>query len=121
MTNILIVDDYTVTQRVLGHILKRGGYETFSALNGLEALEILREEAIDLVICDIAMPEMDGIALLQHIRADTKLCDLRVIMLTASGQDEDRVQAELEGANGFMTKPVSSDELLNVVGEFLLP
>ena len=119
MANILIVDDYAVTQRVLGHILKHGGYETFSALNGLEAIEIFQEEVIDLVICDIAMPEMNGIALLQHIRADANLNALPVIMLTASGQDEDRVQAELEGASGFLTKPVSSDELLTTVAAYL--
>lgn len=118
MATILVVDDYTVTQRVLGHILRRGDYEVITALNGVEALDILREQSVDLVICDIAMPAMDGITLLRHIRADAHWQHLPVIMLTASGEDEYRVQAEMEGANGFLTKPVSSDELLKTVRAF---
>lgn len=119
MKTILVVDDYSVTQRVLGHILRLGGYTSLGAINGIEALEILEEEEIDLVICDIAMPEMDGITLLRKIRADARFQHLPVIMLTASGQDDDRVIAEDAGASGFLTKPTGSDELLNVVSEFL--
>ncbi len=119
MATVLVVDDYSVTQRVLGHILRLGGFDSLSAINGLEALEILEEEHIDLVICDIAMPEMDGITLLRRIRADARFSHLPVIMLTASGQDDDRVIAEDAGANGFLTKPASSDDLLNAVSEFL--
>jgi CheY-like chemotaxis protein len=119
MASILIVDDYAVTQRVLGHILQHAGFTVYGAFNGVEALEMLDDVSVDLVISDIAMPEMDGLELLRRIRNHPELGDLPVIMLTASGQDEDRVLAEEAGANGFLTKPASSAELLDAVGNFL--
>ena len=119
MTSILVVDDYSVTQRMLGHMLRRAGYIHFAAQDGFEALDILEQEQLDLVICDIAMPEMDGLTLLGKIRADERFVTLPIIMLTASGQDEDRVTAEDGGANGFLTKPVSSQELLSTIEKIL--
>ncbi len=119
MTSILVVDDYSVTQRMLGHMLRRAGYTHFAAQDGFEALEILEQEEPDLIICDIAMPEMDGLTLLGKIRADDHYATLPIIMLTASGQDEDRVIAEEMGASGFLTKPVSSQELLFIIEQIL--
>jgi CheY-like chemotaxis protein len=119
MATILVVDDYSVTLRVLGHILEHGGYDVLTAGNGMEALETLAEMPVDLVISDIAMPEMDGLSLLRNLRADERFESLPIIMLTASGQDEDRRVAETTGANGFLTKPVGSAELLDAVGRFV--
>jgi len=65
------------------------------------------------------MPEMDGLALLRHVRADPQLRALPVIMLTASGQDQDRLTAEAEGVDAFLTKPTGSHELLEVAGRML--
>ncbi len=119
MHTILVVDDYAVTQRVLSHILRQGGFESLAALNGREALQILNARAIDLILCDIAMPEMDGLELLVHLRGDDRFDDLPIIMLTASGQDDDRMMAERAGADGFLTKPASSGELLEMIHKFL--
>jgi CheY-like chemotaxis protein len=119
MYRVLIVDDYAVTQRVLGHILQRYGYITYTAINGVEALEVLQEIEVDLLILDIAMPEMDGLTLLKTLRTDSHYDDLPIIMLTASGQDEDRVTAEEIGANAFLTKPAGSAELMDVVERVL--
>lgn len=119
MTNILIVDDYLVSHRVLGHILRHGGYAVVTAENGAEALDVLAQEAIDLILLDIAMPVMDGLTLLRHLRADARYATLPVIMLTASGQEADRRAAEAIGANGFLTKPASSGELLDTVQRVL--
>lgn len=119
MPHILVVDDYSVTQRVMGLILQQGGYTHIAAWNGIEALELLEAMPVDLVICDIAMPEMDGLELLSHLRSDPRYAHLPVIMLTASGQDEDRVLAESAGADGFLSKPASSGEILETVTQFL--
>lgn len=119
MHKVLIVDDYAVTQRVLGHILQRHGYITYTAINGIEALEVLDEIRVDLLILDIAMPEMDGLTLLKTLRTDPQYDDLPIIMLTASGQDEDRVTAEETGADAFLTKPAGSAELMDVVERVL--
>jgi CheY-like chemotaxis protein len=119
MQSILVVDDYVVTRRVIQHLLEHHGYEVFSAASGPEALEMLEANSVDLMICDIAMPEMTGIDLLHRLRADARFEKLPVIMLTASGHREDREMAEQAGANGFLTKPASSAEVLDTVAQYL--
>ena len=108
MSKILVVDDNFTQQRILGYTLKKQGHEVLSAQNGQEALDRLAEADYDLVISDIAMPGMDGLSLLKALRRDERFKDLPIIMLTASGQDQDRLLAQNEGANGFLTKPTSS-------------
>ena len=119
MATILIVEDYPVTQRVLSLTLKNNGHNAVIAGNGVEALERLQETTVDLALVDIAMPEMDGLELLRHLRADSRYQSLPVIMLTASGQDDDRAAALSVGANGFLTKPASSRELIEAVTRFI--
>lgn len=119
MATILIVEDYPVTQRVLSLTLRNNGHETIVAGNGLEALAVLGENPVDLALVDIAMPEMDGLELLRHLRDDARYQALPIIMLTASGQDDDRSVALSAGANGFLTKPASSRELIDAVAQFI--
>jgi CheY-like chemotaxis protein len=119
MANILVAEDYTVTQRLLGYILQVGGHIVTSAYDGADALVKLHSHDFDLMIIDIAMPKMDGLTLLRHIRADKRYMSLPVIMLTASGEDRHRRDAMAEGANIYLTKPVSSTELSSVVNNIL--
>ena len=119
MATILVVDDNTTIVRMLTYTLQKKGYAVVSAFHGIEALERLAETPCDLVIADLTMPEMDGLTLLRHLRADPRYRDLPVIMLTASGQDEDRVVARSAGVDDFLTKPTSSRELLERVSELL--
>lgn len=119
MTTILIVEDYAVTQRVLSLTLRNHGYSVVVAGHGIEALQRLEETPVDLALVDIAMPEMDGLSLLQHLRSDPRFQHLPIIMLSASGQDEDRALALEVGANGFLSKPASSRELIETVSRFL--
>lgn len=119
MPTVLVVDDSPVSQRLLGYTLQRQGYTIIAAGDGLEALEMLQKNQVDLVISDLAMPEMDGLSLLRHIRADQRYRDLRLIMLTASGQDQDREAAQAAGANDFLTKPASSRDLIATVSRLL--
>ncbi|NWJ95799.1 MAG: response regulator [Chloroflexi bacterium] len=119
MKTILLVEDSPVTQRILSLILEKNGFTVISAFNGLEALEALDQISVELVLCDVGMPEMDGLTLLKRLRADEHYKFLPVIMLTASGQDEDRIAARAEGANYFLTKPSSSKELLDTVNQVL--
>ncbi len=115
MSAILVVDDYIVQQRVLRQVLTTAGYQVTVAADGAEALDYLAEADYALVILDIAMPGMDGIEVLTHIRADTRLGDLPVIMLTASGEDSDKAAARSAGANVFLSKPASSHEIISTV------
>lgn len=119
MNTILIVDDNPVMRRMLSYTLQKNGYTALTAGNGREALHCLATEPVDLLLCDLAMPEMDGLAVLRQLRADVTFAALPIIMLTASGQDEDRVLARNAGASHFLTKPTSSSELLDTVRQFL--
>lgn len=119
IASILVVDDYVVTQRVLGTQLRKGGYEVTTASSGQEALCYLAQRNFDLAIIDVAMPEMDGITLLEKLRKEGSENQLPVIMLTASVLDEDRIRAQAAGATDFLTKPISSWELLDVVNRQL--
>lgn len=119
MYTILIVDDHNITQRVLSHMLQKVGYNPLTAGSAQEALELLENETIDLAIFDIAMPIMNGITLLEKVRADEKTANLPVIMLTASGQDDDRMRAVNAGATAFLTKPARSDEVVRIIQENL--
>jgi CheY-like chemotaxis protein len=119
MCTILVVDDLPLSHRILGYTLKKNGHAVLSATNGQEALDHLAENPVALVIADIAMPGMDGFMLLRKIRANADYKNLPVIMLTASGQDQDRLIARAEGANGFLTKPASTLELLETINQVL--
>lgn len=119
MATILAVDDYPTTLKLLYYQLRTNGYEVVTASSAREALQRLADTHIDLAILDIAMPDVNGIMLLHQIRADARFASLPVIMLTASGLDSDREVAAGEGASAFLTKPVSSWELVRVVSECL--
>ena len=101
MTTILVVEDHLVTQLVLSKRLRNNGYEVATANNGKQALEVLASSAVDLIISDIAMPEMDGLDLLRYVRADENLRGVPVIILTTSVLDQHRFEASAAGADGF--------------------
>ncbi len=115
MTTILIVDDEPTNQRILDYTLRKAGYETFTTSNGEEALSLLATSKIDLAILDMVMPVMDGITLLKHIRADPKFSQLPVIFITGSSDDIERIQAEQESIQGFLSKPASSKTVIETV------
>ena len=119
MTRILIVDDEPNNQRILNYTLKKAGFETMTAAEGEAALGLIRENAPDLAIVDVAMPIMDGITLLHRIRAIAEFKSLPVIILTGSGDDTERIRAEEAGIQGFLTKPASSRMIIETVKSLL--
>ncbi len=119
MATILVVDDNAVSQRLLAHTLRKYNHTVLTVSSAAAALGELNTQSFDLVITDLAMPEMDGIALLKTIHAETRWLNLPVIMLTASGEDHDRLVAREAGAAGFLTKPTSSNELVETVNQCL--
>jgi two-component system, chemotaxis family, chemotaxis protein CheY len=119
MATILVVDDYSTSQRLLGFILRQNDHTVVTAIHGLGALEKLAERAIDLVITDLSMPEMDGMTLLQELRANPRFQNLPVIILTGSAYAQDNTRAKAAGATLFLTKPVESEELIAMVTRLL--
>lgn len=118
---ILIVDDEPNNQRILSYTLNKAGYETIVAGDGEAALELFAENDFHLAILDVSMPVMDGITLLQRLRAMSQYAYLPVVILTGSGDDDERVRAEQIGIQGFLTKPVSSKMVLEIVASLLKP
>ena len=90
-----------------------------TAHNGKQAVERIKNSKVDVVLMDINMPDMDGITLLEQVRSNQRLAGLPIVMLTASVLDDDRLRALKAGASGFLTKPVSSWELLDIVNRQL--
>ncbi len=108
---ILAVDDRPENLRLLDAVLSPRGYQMLAAASGEEALRVLKEETIDLVLLDILMPGMDGYEVCRRIRADRHTAFLPVVMITASGEEQ-KVRALECGADDFVTKPFEQSELL---------
>jgi DNA-binding response OmpR family regulator len=119
MSTILIIDDEIVLKIMLRKILSTANYNIITAENGVSALASLAENRVDLVITDLIMPEMDGLAFLRDLRANKKSKDLPVIVLTGAGAKHLRDQAWQIGANAILTKPIGSQELLQVIDGLL--
>ena len=114
---ILVVDDEPNLRRVLGAQLSRDGYEVHAASDGEEALRILQEQYIDVVITDLRMPRLDGLELLR--RALALEPELPVVIITAHGTVDNAVEALKSGAFDYITKPFDQNEVRNVVKKAL--
>lgn len=110
MIKILVAEDDPATQKYLCAILKLAGYETVAVKNGIEASDMLAQTHIDLLLCDIMMPGMDGYELTRSIRDSGSL--LPVLMLTAKNLSEDMRNGFLSGTDDYMVKPPDRQELL---------
>lgn len=110
METVLIVDDEKNYPPIISAVLENEGYDTLTANSGYEALEILNESDVDLVITDMKMPKMDGIKLLEKIKEKDK--DLPVIIMTAYGTIEKAVEAMQKGAYNYILKPFDNEQLI---------
>ena len=113
LKRILVVDDEENARIALSKILTHEGYEVGSAGNGYEALNYLRSKEVDLIITDINMPEMNGLAFLRELNRSYPSSN--VIMITAYGEVETYIEAMNLGAFEYINKPVKVDELKKVI------
>lgn len=122
-TKFLIVDDFSTMRRIIRNLLKELGYTNVDeAEDGVMALSKLRSEQFDFVVSDWNMPNMDGLTMLQHIRADATLSKLPVLMVTAEAKKENIIAAAQAGASGYVVKPFTAatlDEKLSKIFEKL--
>ena len=117
---ILIVDDFTTMRRIIKNLLKDLGFENVDeAEDGAQALGKLRSAipAYNLVVSDWNMPVMDGLSMLKEIRADDKLKQLAVLMVTAEAKSENIVSAAKAGADGYVVKPFTAATLEENLGK----
>ncbi len=109
---VLVVDDEPFICRSLTFVLRKERFEVFEARNGEEALALIREHRPDLVFLDVMMPKLNGFEVTKQVRADPSLSGVKIILLTAKGQDSDRATGEEAGADDYMTKPFSPTRVL---------
>lgn len=113
---ILIVDDDPHAVEILTRMLEREGYACVSAAGGPVALQIVREQPVDVILLDVMMPEMDGLQVCEHLREDSDLRQIPVILLTAKDDMETRSQGMALGVSEYLTKPVNKRELFVRIG-----
>jgi len=108
----LVVDDFSTMRRIVRNLLKELGFTNVDeAEDGAVALAKLREGNFEFVVSDWNMPNMDGITLLQNVRADPKLKTLPFLMITAESKKENIIQAAQSGASGYIVKPFTAATL----------
>ena len=116
---VLIVDDEPNIVLSLEFLMKKEGYEVLSVANGAEAMQAITEKTPDLILLDVMMPRKDGYEVCQELRATPPWKDIKIIMLTAKGRDVEREKGLALGANDYITKPFSTQELVEKVKSLL--
>ena len=108
---VVVADDDDDILLLVTTRLRRDGFEVISARNGTEALELVRERRPAVAVLDIGMPGLDGLEVLEQIRADAELGDVRVLLLTAKAQESDVRRGYAAGADAYVRKPFSPADL----------
>ena len=116
---VLVADDEPNIVISLEYLLKREGYTVTVAKDGQEALDAIALERPDLVLLDVMMPRKSGFEVCQAVRANEALQSIKLLMLTAKGRDTDVAKGLALGADGYMTKPFSTRELVSKVAQML--
>ena len=118
---IMVVEDYDDTRLLLKMGLEGLGYNVLEACNGQEAVDIAGRENPDLILMDLDLPILDGIAATQSIRQDANLESVPIIAVTAYPLSFTHVKAFAKGCNEYMSKPIDMTELANLVHRYLNP
>lgn len=110
----LIVDDSSVMRKIVERALRQAGLtiaSVFEASSGLEALEVLRRQRVNLILSDINMPNMDGLEFLRQLRAQDLAPDVPVLMITTEGSEDHVREAIVAGAQGYIRKPFTAEQV----------
>jgi two-component system phosphate regulon response regulator PhoB len=116
---VLVVDDEPDILALVTYHLAKAGYRVSTAANGSEALRAARDERPALLVLDLMLPGMSGFEVIEHLRADESTRDIAVLMLTARREEPDRIRGLSLGADDYLTKPFSPQELVLRVGAIL--
>ena len=114
-TFALVVDDSITVRRVTQRLLERNGMRVMTAKDGVDALSILQEHLPDVILLDIEMPRMDGYELASQVRADARLADIPIVMITSRVGEKHRARAIEIGVNDYLGKPYQENQLLDAI------
>ncbi|MCC6607289.1 MAG: response regulator [Anaerolineae bacterium] len=117
--SILLVDDDPNLRDMLRAMLEMGGFAVIEAEDGLDALEKLEEITPDVLVLDVMMPNLDGVSLCKQLRNDAEFVSLPIIMLSGKTQHRAVEEGMAAGANLYLCKPITVDELIRSVRELL--
>jgi len=115
----LIVDDSASMRQLIAFTIKDAGHEVLLAENGRDALEKMSRAKVDMVITDLNMPEMDGIAFIRELRGKADYKFVPIVMLTTESQEAKKQEGRAAGASGWIVKPFSPAQLMDVVKKFV--
>jgi chemosensory pili system protein ChpA (sensor histidine kinase/response regulator) len=115
---VMVVDDSLTVRKITGRLLAREGYHVITAKDGVDALEQLIDMVPDVMLVDIEMPRMDGFDLTRNVRADERLREVPIVMITSRIADKHRNYAREIGVNHYLGKPYDEDELLKIIAGY---
>jgi two-component system chemotaxis response regulator CheY len=118
---IMVIDDSASLRQVVGIALKGAGYDVVEAMDGKDALSKLTGQKINLVVCDVNMPNMDGITFVKEIKQLPNYKFTPVIMLTTESQEAKKKEGQAAGAKAWVVKPFKPEVLLGAVQKLVLP
>ncbi len=116
---VLNVDDSVSIRQMVAFTLKGAGYEVIAAEDGQEGLDMARKKTVDLVLTDLNMPRMNGLALVRALREMPPYHSVPILLLTTESSDEMKMQGKASGATGWMVKPFDPQKLLEVVKKMI--
>jgi twitching motility two-component system response regulator PilH len=119
MPKVMVVDDAYSELQVMETILRSAGYDVLTYLDGEQLEEKIVKDQPDVVLLDIVMPKRNGFDVLRGVRRDERTKQARVIVVSSKNQDSDRVWGMRQGADEYLAKPFTPDQLLALVRRFL--
>jgi two-component system chemotaxis response regulator CheY len=112
---VMLIDDSPTTRQVMRFALERAGYAVVEAGDGAAALTALSGQRLSAIVCDIAMPNMDGLTFLKSLRAKSEYRFTPVVMLTTESRTDRKQQAKSSGAQAWATKPCPPSQLVDII------
>lgn len=121
MKTVFVTDDSPTARASISYVLKENGYSVMLAEHGVDAINKIKEtdSPIDLFLCDVNMPKMDGITLVGEIRKIQKCKFTPILMLTTESQESKKMEAKNAGASGWIVKPFEPEQLIGLVNRFV--
>jgi len=115
---VLCVDDSSPDLINLEKIVQGAGLIALTASSGKAALAMVKGDKPDLIFLDVNMPEMDGFAVMRELKKDAEVKDIPVVLITSKSQKADKMWAQMQGASGYVTKPYTTDQILEQIQNF---
>jgi CheY-like chemotaxis protein len=116
---ILLIEDHAVNRRLAQFLLRSQGYEVWDVASAPEAFVLLEQKRPDLILMDIQLPEMDGLAATRHLKADPRTREIPVVAVTSYAMKGDEAKAFEAGCEGYITKPIDKSLFLETVARTL--